>query len=490
MDSFTDEGALFDLSAVVREAIQALDDRRPADAAQLLRDHLWRDPQNAVAYGVLGAALLQAGETDAAMEALDRAHYLQPANAQILYYYGLASQSAGLNGDASRRFEAALKLDPYHLPTRRRLAAIGYEISRDAAEAASEAALDGISELAPDLLDRKPPQPASAERPEPPKQAPSAERPKPQKRPATARRAEAAVTGGALVDPPRGDTSAEVASVPLEARADPPARTEPAAAPPLAGPLPDASDLPADIRGDGLPGVSGLLRATVELWLQHLLLWFLILALPNGVAAIALLFIFPDPGALAPFVWAGALAVGLAPAVLAMSGQFIHGGPFPPEWRLSPVRMGRALTILAPYALVLLGPLAAGLSVWRSVPHEYLLLFALGLTAPLHIYAAPAVLLAVTDGPGGIGALRIAGRLAGKRSWLHLSIVLLMTLGAGAVVAALEWTTSASMTGMGEGVLRLLRVTWLTLGESLWAAAFTLSGVDAVSSGAAEVDEA
>lgn len=473
MESFTDDGALFDLSTVVREAIRALDDHRPGEAAQLLQDHLWRDPQNAVAYGVLGAALLQAGEVDAAMEALDRAHYLQPANAQILYYYGLASQAAGLNGDASRRFEAALKLDPYHLPTRRRLAALGYETSREAADAAPETELDGLSDLVSEMLAGQPGEAGPAMEGAPPQRD----------------RATAAVTGSAPISPPE-DTRAAAVSAYVERPTTAAPKPEPADAPPDVGDILGPPRLTDEIRGAQLPGVSGLLRATVEMWLQHLLLWFLILALPNGAAAIVLVLGFREPGAFTPLVWASALALGAGPAVLAMAGQFIHGRPFPPEWPLSPVRMGRALTILAPYALLILGPLAAGLSVWTPVPHEYLVLVSLGLTAPLHIYVAPATLLAVTDGPGGIAALRIAAGLVGKRSWLHLAVVLLMTGAAGAVVAALEWTTSVSMAGMGEGVLHLLRVTWLTVGESLWAAAFTISGVDAVSSGAVEGDEA
>ena len=96
----------------LHKAFEALESGRPQEAAALLRDYLWRDPEDPVVYAGLGVALSQLGDTVSAVEALERAHYLRPQDARILYNYGLVLEAAGRPREARVRFAAALKLDP------------------------------------------------------------------------------------------------------------------------------------------------------------------------------------------------------------------------------------------------------------------------------------------------------------------------------------------------------------------------------------------
>src|SRR5687768_951759 len=78
----------------------------------MLREHLRREPANTSAYVALGLALLRMDEIPAAIETLDRAHYLRPGDPTVLYQYGLALETAGRLPEARLRYEAALRLDP------------------------------------------------------------------------------------------------------------------------------------------------------------------------------------------------------------------------------------------------------------------------------------------------------------------------------------------------------------------------------------------
>ncbi|HTE21389.1 MAG TPA: tetratricopeptide repeat protein, partial [Armatimonadota bacterium] len=127
-------------SGPLESALQALDERRPQDAAAVLRDHLWRDPTDAVGYAVLGVSLAQLGDTESALEALEHAHYLHPNNTRILFNYGLALESAGRPRDARIRLAAAVRLDPDYEPARLHLARL--ETQGQAATADDFALLD------------------------------------------------------------------------------------------------------------------------------------------------------------------------------------------------------------------------------------------------------------------------------------------------------------------------------------------------------------
>ncbi len=107
------------------QAIQALKDQRPREAADLLKDYIWRDPSDGTAYAFLGVALSELGDSSSALEALERAHYLAPADAGILYNYGLVLEAAGRPKEARIRFSAALQLDPGYHRAQQRLLQLG-----------------------------------------------------------------------------------------------------------------------------------------------------------------------------------------------------------------------------------------------------------------------------------------------------------------------------------------------------------------------------
>lgn len=127
----------------LHRAIQELDNGQPGHAAQVLKEHLWREPEDALAYATLGVALAQLGHSRFALEAMERAHYLQPADTRILYNYGLVLIAAGRTREAALRFTAALKLDPTYERAMRRLAQME-------AEAAQEMGVEALARL-PDL---------------------------------------------------------------------------------------------------------------------------------------------------------------------------------------------------------------------------------------------------------------------------------------------------------------------------------------------------
>lgn len=106
----------------LRRASGALSAGRAGDAAALLKEIVWRHPENARAYTLLGVALHQAGESRQALDAFERAHYLQPGNAVILYNYGAALRAAGREEEARLRWEAALRLAPDYAEPRAALA--------------------------------------------------------------------------------------------------------------------------------------------------------------------------------------------------------------------------------------------------------------------------------------------------------------------------------------------------------------------------------
>ena len=108
-------------------ALEALELRRPEETVGLARARLQTNPADASAFAVLGVALCQMGETAAALQALERAHYLNPHDARILYNYGLVLEAAGRPTAARIRFFAALKLSPQYTRAREHLIRLNVE---------------------------------------------------------------------------------------------------------------------------------------------------------------------------------------------------------------------------------------------------------------------------------------------------------------------------------------------------------------------------
>ncbi len=72
------------------------------------------DPNDPYAYGMLGWLAYLDNRTPEALDAFRKAHEIEPANAKVLYHWGLALTKAGRWDDAVDRFRQVRKLDPNH----------------------------------------------------------------------------------------------------------------------------------------------------------------------------------------------------------------------------------------------------------------------------------------------------------------------------------------------------------------------------------------
>lgn len=443
------EGATLSSSAtVLKQALEALEANRPADAVQQLRLQLNQDPGNPLVLAMLGVAFTRTGELEEAVEALDRAHYLEPDNPQILVDYGNALLAAGRDQSARSRFEAALRLDPAHQGALRSLAELYQRLATRPAAGAPQAA---------------PPPPRPAPRPAtalPESAPPSRITPQEQRGGGTENRLPGLSRAGLERSPRAPIEFAHAATEPQDhSRWDP----------------------------EPLPSFASLARATLQLWGQQPLVWLLVLALPNAVAA-ALMPGAPELRWVSVLCWTAALGVGAGPALLAMSNQWVfgrlHGGAARPV--SSSLAHGTILALL--YALLILGPFCVALALRSPLPTPIILLAVLLSTAPFHALLGPALVLATTDGPPGWPALQRAWLLAGKRSWLHLGLLVGVGIVAGSALGVVAWAFAVTLRAQGETVVRVLEVAGLSLGESLWIALITVAGLDAVS--AAEIGAA
>jgi hypothetical protein len=434
-----EDATLSNSATVLKQALEALDANRPADAVQQLRLQLSQDPGNPLVMAMLGVAFTRTGELDEAVEALDRAHYLEPDNPQILVDYGNALLAAGRDQSARSRFEGALRLDPTH-----------------------QGALRSLSELYQQLATRTPP---SA-------QAPATPRPAARPTPALPE----------STPPPRPSA--------LDSRSTGPGSALPDLGRPGLERSPRApiefSNVPGEPQDhsrwdpEPLPSFGSLARATLQLWGQQPLIWLLMLAVPNAVAAA----LMPSAWELrwvAVLCWTAALGIGVGPVLLAMSNQWIfgrlQGGASQPIG--SSVAHGTILSLL--YALLVVGPFGIALTQRSPLPPPIILLAVLLSTAPFHALLSPALVLSATDGPPGWPALQRAWLLAGKRSWLHLGLLVGVGLAVGSVLGVLAWAFAVTLRAQGDTVLRVLEVAGLSLGESLWIALITITGLDAIS---------
>ena len=446
------EGAtLSDSATVLKQALEAIEAERPGDAIAALSAQLERDHSNPLLLALLGVALTRAGDLDAAIDSLDRAHYLEPENPQILVDYGNALLAAGKVGQARSRFEAALRQEPGHPAALRSLAELYQHL-----------AVQGANAPAPVRPRPTPPPP----RPQPP----------------------AAESGPAFSPAPPAHLR--------EPR--PPARPQASLPPPDQAlsrrcPTIDFSGAGTDADPnrwdqDPLPSFTNLARATLQLWGQQPLLWLVLLAVPNGLVA----YFVPDAPSLrwaAALVWTMALGLGAGPAMLAMSNHWVFGRLKGGSTRplASSVVHGIAMSLL--YALLVVAPFAIALALRSPLYPAVIVLAVLLMTAPFHALLGPAVLISATDGPPGWPALRRAWLLAGKRSWIHLALIVSVGVLVGGSLATVAWAFAVSLRGQGDAVRKVMEVAGLSLGESLWVAMLTISGLDAVSAAESELQQ-
>jgi hypothetical protein len=392
---------------------------------------------------MLGVALTRMGELDEAIDTLDRAHYLEPDSAEILVDYGIALLEAGRQQSARSRFEAALRLDPSNALAMRSLGELYQRM-------ASQRGVPTDPQ----------PSPTAAPAPAPRPRAPAAPAPSPTPRLAAASGRELPRVSAAL------ERSARIPSV----------FDEPPEQSPNAG------------RWDPepLPSFPSLIHATLQLWGQQPLVWLLALGLPNALAAVFAPYGFHSRW-ITVLAWAGALGLGAGGTLLLMSNQWmfgrVTGGPRR-QWSGSLLH-GTAMGLI--YSLVILGPFSVALALRSPLPATAILLGVLLMTAPFHALLAPALMLSATDGPPGWPALKRAWSISGKRSWLHLGLFVAVGAVFGGTLAVIGWAFAVTLRGQGEAVARVMDVAGLALGQSLWAALVTVSGLDALS--AAEASE-
>jgi hypothetical protein len=224
------------------------------------------------------------------------------------------------------------------------------------------------------------------------------------------------------------------------------------------------------------PGFLALLRSALVLWLSQPLLWLVLLAVPNAIAAV----VAPRGGGwISPMVWLVAFGLGAGPVLERMTRQFLYGDAL--ELRSFSLHAWRgSVLIAAPLLLLTLAPFSVLLAL--QVPWEgWLVLSAmLALTLPFHVLDAPAVTFVLIGRLSPGEALRRALEVAGPRTWLHLGLTCLLALAVGALVAFMGFAAAESTRGLGFAVVRSLEVGALCLVESVWAAGVATCGVDAV----------
>ena len=456
--------ALTNFDSKLRQALQALEKDPPREAVPRLREQLQHEPSNAGAYAALGIALAQMGEIPEALEALERAHYLQPESPRILYNYGLALEKAGRKEDARFRFAAAVKLDPLYEPAVKRLArGLGEERAPRSREldagvfgAADPAPPPRTSALASLSVGSSPPEtlvssPPPGKTPADPVTRPSEEAPEAAPYPLV-------VAGG---NTPGAESAAVEISTP-----------DPALLSPIPTPAVWADP-------EALWGLDRLTRATLQLWGAQPLVWVGLLAVPNAFAALV-----PALPAQYQWVqmvaWVVALAVGLAPALTAAASQCETDEPFPGGTQGLARRLLRPLRITLPYVLLTLGAASLFLFLRTGLPQHVLLLACLLLTAPFHALLAPALMLSVGTGAPFGRSLRTALRIAGRRTWVHMGLMVGLGLLLGAVLAFLGCSFTAAVNDRGDAVARTVQVAGLAIGESLWVCLLTICGLDAL----------
>lgn len=96
----------------IRSGLQALEAGDTATAIALFRDALSRTPHHPGIRNLLGAALLERGEAEAALAEFERAAGLARSDPAILGNLAEAYAAVGRHADAQQWFRKASRLDP------------------------------------------------------------------------------------------------------------------------------------------------------------------------------------------------------------------------------------------------------------------------------------------------------------------------------------------------------------------------------------------
>lgn len=134
-------------STLVNLGVVQLKLKQPLQAAASFRDAIDMNAEHPLAHFLLGVALYQDGEDQAAKNALMQAVKLDPAHAKAFVYLGNIAWSANAGNEAVKHFEQALKIEPKLLDARLNL--VNLLISLDKPELAKthydQAVLDGYT---------------------------------------------------------------------------------------------------------------------------------------------------------------------------------------------------------------------------------------------------------------------------------------------------------------------------------------------------------
>jgi hypothetical protein len=138
------------MSEVARNAgIEALKRGDPKAALQHLAQAVQANPQDAQAYGYLGAAFGQLNMNDKAVECLKQASRLAPESAALRFNLGVALEKAGSRAEAVSAYQQSLALDSGYERARQSLARLGQAAGPAPSPAAAPAAKPPVAPPAP-----------------------------------------------------------------------------------------------------------------------------------------------------------------------------------------------------------------------------------------------------------------------------------------------------------------------------------------------------
>jgi hypothetical protein len=188
-------------------------------------------------------------------------------------------------------------------------------------------------------------------------------------------------------------------------------------------------------------------------------------------------FLPQDSPFLGAVFWGIALGAAAGPLLAVMAECWLHGGVTGGWLSALPRWLWGSLVTLLHLSLLVLPTAWLAAAAGASVPASVLLLGALLFTAPFHALLAPALTLAAAEG-AGFHALRLTGRAAGARTWLHLGLMIALGVVLGAILGTLSRGVTEWSRGMGDAVLRVLELGAVSLAGSVWAAAVVVCGLD------------
>jgi hypothetical protein len=260
-----------------------------------------------------------------------------------------------------------------------------------------------------------------------------------------------------------------------EARAAARARPAPRHGPPVEGEGADG----ASWEPEPAAPLADIGRQAGFVWAEQPLLWTGAFLLPN-LLALLLTRAASVPAWAALLVWTAAFGAGGAVALPGMWSQVREDDPAPDGYGELLRRAGGAARLLLPYLLVTVGIYCAALARQSRLPPDVIAMSSLFATAPFHALLAPALLLNAGRRAGPFRAIMLAFRLAGRRSWLYLALMLMLAAVLAWVLAVWRAGAWELFRGAGELVNGLVAVLGISAAQSLWTALIAACGLDAL----------